>query len=180
MIQGNNRESLKLASRRMAACGMLAALSVVLMVLGSLFGVLVYACPMLAGMLTLLVEKAYGKKYALTMFAAAGLLALLLVPDKEMAAVYIGILGWYPALRPLTEGLPRLLGWAAKLLVFNGAAVATSRLLLALMGADQLDLGTGGELLLLLAAANVVFILYDRMLAILSRRGLGRLGRLLL
>ena len=170
---------MKLASRRMAACGMLAALSVTVMVLGSIFGVLVYAAPMLASLFVLVIREEYGPRYALTMFAAVAILALLLVPDKEMAAVYAGILGWYPVLRPRLEGLPRPIRWAVKWLIFNAAAVAVYALLLALMGMAALDLGAGWELLLVLALANVVFFLYDRLLNLLTARGLGPLRRLL-
>ena len=53
---------MKLASRRMAACGMLAALSVTVMVLGSIFGVLVYAAPMLAGLFVLAIREEYGPR----------------------------------------------------------------------------------------------------------------------
>lgn len=179
MNKRTQRESVKLASRRMAACGMLAALSVTVMVLGSIFGVLVYAAPVLAGVFVLVIREEYGSRYAMTMFAAVAILALLLVPDKEMAAVYAGILGWYPILQPRLERLPRPIRWAVKLALFNGAAVAVYALLLALMGMAALDLGTGWELLLLLALANVVFVLYDRMLNLLAARGLGRLRRLL-
>ena len=94
-------------------------------------------------------------------------------------AVYAGILGWYPVLRPCLEGLPRPIRWAVKWLIFNGTAVAVYALLLALMGMSALDLGAGWELILVLALANVVFYLYDRVLNLLTARGLGPLRRLL-
>lgn len=155
---------MKEASRRMATCGMLTALSVVLMLLGSVLGVLVYACPMFAALAIQYVRGEYGPRYALAMFAATGLVALMLVPDLEMSAVYLGIVGWYPVLKPVLDKCSRVVQWLCKLLVFNLALVLVYRVLLGVMGADRLGLGMGLELLVSLVMGNVLFVLYDRML----------------
>lgn len=155
---------MKEASRRMAVCGMLAALSVVLMVLGCVFGVLVYACPVMAALATRYVREEYGLRYGLALYGATGLVALMLVPDVEMSAVYVGFAGWYPLLKPALDRWPFLLRWAGKLVVFNGVIVVLYRALLTLMGADRLELGTGWELIVLLVLGNLVFLVFDMML----------------
>ena len=80
-------ESIRSLCRRTAVCGLCAGLSVVLMAVGSAFGVLTYVCPMLAGIPVYLVRRAWGTRPALCLWAAAGLLGLMLVPDREMAAL---------------------------------------------------------------------------------------------
>ena len=46
------------------------------------------------------VREELGLRDALTLWAAAGLLGLLLVPELEMAALFAGLFGWYSAARP--------------------------------------------------------------------------------
>lgn len=161
---------MRTASRRMAVCGLLAALSVVLMVLSAPFGVLVYACPILLGGVILLVKESYGPRYALTTFGAVSLLALILVADLELSALYVGFFGWYPVAKGYLERAGRPLGWLLKLLCFNGAVLAVYGLLAALMGLERLGLGGVAAALLLLAAGNLVFLLYDRMLTRMAGR----------
>lgn len=168
---------MKEASRRMAVCGMLAALSVVLMLLGSVFGVLVYVCPILTGLATHFVRTEYGARYALTMFSATGLVALMLVPDLEMTAIYLGVAGWYPAVKPTLDKLPRGVNWGSKLLLFNGAVVLAYQVLMAVMGVDGTELGAPWEWMLLLVLGNLVFVLYDRALGRLTARRMGQLFR---
>lgn len=170
---------MKDASRRMAVCGVLAALCVVLMALGSAFGVLTYVCPMAAGIAVLLVRTRYGTRYALTLWCAAGLLALLLAPDLEMTALFLGLLGWYPAAKPALDRLPPVGRGLAKAAIFNGAVLAVYAALMALMGLDALGLGGRGEMAALLLMGNILFFLYDRALDRLSRTLLPRLSRLL-
>lgn len=156
------------ASRRVAVCGLLAALSVALMVVSVPFGVLIYACPLLLGGVILLIRQAYGPRYALTTFGTVGLLALMLVADLEMSAVYIGFFGWYPVVKGRLDRIKKPLSWLLKLLCFNGAAVAVYGVLAAVLGLERLGLGGLALSLVLLATANLIFFLYDRMLNRLS------------
>ena len=61
-------------AKRMALCAMLAALCVVLMVLGAVLELGMYAAPMLAGLLFIPVGQKYGKKYHGILFVASSLL----------------------------------------------------------------------------------------------------------
>lgn len=164
------RNQTRTASRRMAVCGLLAALSVVLMVLSTPFGVLVYACPLLLGGVILLVKEGYGPRYALTTFGAVSLLALILVADLEMSALYVGFFGWYPVAKGYLDQIGRPLCWLIKLLCFNGAVLAVYGVLVALFGLERLGLGGLAAALLLLAGGNMIFFLYDRMLTRMAGR----------
>ena len=155
---------MRTASRRVAVCGLLAALSVVLMVVSAPFGVLVYACPLLLGGVILLIRQAYGPRYALTTFGAVSLLALMLVADLEMTAIYIGFFGWYPVVKGRLDRLKKPLNWLSKLSCFNAAVAMVYLALAAVLGLERLGLGGLYLSLLLLAAGNVIFFLYDLML----------------
>lgn len=109
------------ATKELALCSMLAALSVVVLCLGGIVPFAVYACPMLASGALLLVREECRPSYAWCCWAAVAILALLLGPDKEASALYL-FLGWYPLLQPKLEAIRRpLLLWltaALGLLVF--------------------------------------------------------------
>ena len=81
---------------------------------------------------------------ALTAYAAVSLLALLFVPDKEVALIFVFLLGYYPLAKPYFERIrPALLRAVCKLLLCNGG-------ILAMYG-----------LVLLLAALNFGFVKLD-------------------
>lgn len=172
-------ESVRALCRRTAVCGLLAGLSVALMALGSVFGVLTYVCPMLAGIPVLLVRRAWGARPALCLWGAAGLLGLLLVPDREMAALFLGLLGWYPAAKPALDRLPRPLGLPAKAACFGAALAAIYSILLSLLGLEALSLGAAWENLLLWLVGVGTLLLYDQALSRVVPRLERRLGPLL-
>lgn len=147
-------------SRIVALCGLTAALSLVLMALGSALGIMTYACPVLVGVLLLCVREELGSRWALTLWAAIGLLALMLVPEVEMTAMFLGVFGWYPAVQPALDRLPRLLRPVVKLAALNGGAVLVYAILMRVTGLQDMP-DTAWAWVLLLAAGNLVFALYD-------------------
>lgn len=148
-------------ARRIAFCGMSAALCVVLLVLGGWSGVGIYAAPMLAGMCLWPVGREYGVKYHLTMWAAAGLLSMFLIPDLEESLMFLGFFGWYPALRPALARLPKGVRLAVKFAVFNAAVVGLEALLLLVLAPAQ---ESAGLLAVLWMLGNLVFAAYDHRL----------------
>ena len=78
----------------MAYCGMAAALSVALMLLGAVVPVLMFIAPAVASLLIATVCVECGKTMALTAYGAVSLLSLLFVPDKEVALVFVFLLGY--------------------------------------------------------------------------------------
>ena len=91
-------------SKQMALCGLLTALAVVLMISAGAMGIGTFAGPVLAMAALLPVLEEYGPKAAALTYAAAAILALLLVPEPELAMVYAAF-GWYPILRPRLDRL---------------------------------------------------------------------------
>ena len=94
-------------SRKIALCGVLCALAVVILLLGGLLAVAIYCAPLLAMAVLLPVLEEYGPGTAGAAYGAVAILALLLVPDRETALVYV-FFGWYPLLRPRIAALPSL------------------------------------------------------------------------
>ena len=98
------------SSWAMAYCGMAAALSVALMLLGAVVPVLMFIAPAAASLLIATVCMECGMKMALTAYGAVSLLSLLFVPDKEVALVFVFLLGYYPLIKPKFERIrPKLL-----------------------------------------------------------------------
>lgn len=156
-------------ARPLALCGVLTALAVVLLCLGGVIPGAVFCAPILAMAALLPVLEELGPKAAGTAYAAVSILALLLVPDRETAFVYL-FFGWYPILRPKIAALPsRPLRVLARVAVCSAAALLLYGLVLRLMGltADLLD-AVWYVNAALLAAGNVVFLLTDATLARLT------------
>jgi len=111
-------------SRRMALCGMMAALGTAIMLMGGVIPLATFCCPVLASLALIPVLLEYGRKWTLWVWAAMAALGLMLSPDKE-SALLLAFLGWYPALKPALDRIKsRLLRAAAKLGAFNLAAGA--------------------------------------------------------
>ena len=145
--------------------GLLAALAVVIMSMGTLIPVATYVCPMLCALVLQLVLKICGKRVAWAWYGAVSVLSLLMAPDKEAAAIFLA-LGFYPIVKP---GLDRRKGkWLLKGLFFNGMILLTYWVLLHLFGMAQLvsEFTEMGTLLaaVLLLLGNVTFFLLDRLL----------------
>lgn len=152
-------------AKAVALGGVLAALAVVIMGMGTIIPVATYVCPVLCAMLLQIVWKTCGKRMAWAWFCAVAVLSVLLAPDKEAAAVFC-FLGYYPIVKPWLDR--RKLPWLWKGLFFNGATALLYWLLIAVMGMAQVgeefaDMGTV-LLVLCLILGNVTFFLLDVLL----------------
>lgn len=151
--------------------GVLAAVAVVIMAMGTLIPVATYVCPMLCCLLLQLVRKLCGVRMAWAWFGAVALLGLLLAPDKEAAAVFVSI-GYYPILKPR---LDRARGkWLWKALIFNSAILLMYWILLNVLGLETVqsefsELGMAMTALLLVLG-NITFFLLDRLLGMKPRK----------
>ena len=149
----------------MALGGVLGALAVVIMCLGTLIPVGTYACPMVCAMVLQMVLKTCGSRIAWAWYGAVALLGLLLAPDKEAAAVFV-FLGYYPIVKPKLDGMR--LSWLWKGLLFNGAILAMYSLLMNLLCMEQLreEFSELGMVLtgIMLVMGNLIFFLLDRVL----------------
>ena len=155
----------------MALGGILAALAVIIMSLGTLIPVATYAAPMLCCMMVQLVLRLCGRRTAWAWYGAVTLLSLLMAPDKEAAAVFLA-LGYYPIVKPWLDR--RKWKWLWKALLFNASILAMYWLLMHLFGMTQIMeefAGMGAVMTaLLLILGNVTFFLLDRLLSTRMKR----------
>jgi len=159
-------QSKRTPAANMALGGILAALAVVIMSLGTLIPVATYVCPMLCCLILEVVRKVSGSRIAWAWYGAVAILGLLLSPDKEAAAVFL-FLGYYPMVKPWMDR--RKARWLWKGLLFNGSILVMYWLLMHLIGMAQiLEEFQGMGLAMtavLLVLGNVTFFLLDMVLS---------------
>lgn len=168
-------------TRKIALCGVMAALSVVLLAVGAMLGIGAYAGPMLAGLCLLPVRRRAGRRYPVLLWLAVSLLGFLLISDIEQNILYLFLFGLYPLLRPGFEKLPKVARLLCKLLFFNAVVIGLEALIVLVLVPEVL---TGWMIALLLTLGNLTFLLYDFLIprydAMLSRyldKFLARVGR---
>lgn len=156
------------ASRQMALGGMLTAVAVVIMCMGSIIPVNTYICPVLCIAVNRIVLERCGRRLGWCYYLAVAVLSLLLAPDREAALVY-AFLGYYPMVRHWFEKLGPLAG-AAKLVFFTLAGAASYGVLLLVMGAGAAM--AEGWLLTAVTVLlwDVLFLLVDRLLGMPMRK----------
>ena len=145
--------------------GLLGALAVVIMGLGTMIPIATYVCPMACIVLTQVVRMLCGWRIAWAWYGAVAILSCLLAPDKEAAAVF-AFLGFYPIVKPWLER--RKLPWLGKAIYFNIAIFVMYWLLISVLGLAALaeEYRQTGRLLLIvqLILGNGIFFLLDRVL----------------
>ena len=98
----------------MAICGLLTALSVVLLYIGSLT-VLDLTAVVVCALFVMLVVVELGKKYAWLLVCVSGVLAFVLLPSKLIALTYFLIGGIYPILKARFEQFRSSFAWLLKM-----------------------------------------------------------------
>lgn len=148
-------------TRDLAFSAMATALAVVILLLGGWTGIGAYAAPMLAGVTLIAVGLRAGGKAQLLSYIAVSLLSLLLISEWEMNLIFIGILGWYPMVRPRLQRLKPAAAYLIKFAGFNVLIIGIETLVMRVLAPET---ESAVLLAVLLAAANLVFFLYDRLL----------------
>ncbi len=142
----------------MAFCGMMAAVSVVIMLLGAVIGIGAYAAPMFAGLILIPIGNKFGKKYHVMLWITVSLLSFVLVPNVEQNLMYLALFGLYPILYQSFQKLPKFPRLICKLLYFNAVILLLEWLVMTLLVPEAL---TTWMAILLLAIGNLTFLMYD-------------------
>lgn len=164
-MRGNHDES-----RRVALAGVFGALSLTFMLMGGILPLATFAAPAIAGILIMPVAIEFGRKTGWLLYAAIGLLSLLLVSDREMSLIFLFFFGFYPLLKTNIERLrthtARIL---VKFAVFDLCVVGMYALILLVFPIPavagefaEMGLGLAGVLLVM---GNVTFAVYDAAVA---------------
>lgn len=149
----------------MAYSGMLTALSVVLMLSGTLIPVMTYAAPLMCGILLLPAMLEFGKPTAWCMWGATAIVTLLLGVDREAAMFYLFI-GWYPLVKWQLDKITRkLLRVVAKCAIFAIAIGLMYALLDMLLHISLMqEMGGVAWTLAFFVIMIVLMLIYDRLL----------------
>lgn len=159
------------AAKVTALGGVLAALAVVIMSLGTLIPLATYVCPMLCALILAFYHAACGARAAWAWYTAVSALSLLFAPDKEAAAVFL-FLGYYPIIKPRLDSMKLSFLWKA--LLFNAMTLAMYGLLIYVFGMEQImeefqGLGIAVTVITLLLG-NLTFFLLDRLLSMSPKK----------
>ena len=164
-------QSKRTPAANMALGGVLAALAVVIMTMGTIIPVATYVCPMLCILLLKGVVRTCGKRVGWAWFGAVAILSALMAPDKEAASVFCAI-GYYPMVKPWLDR--RKLSWLWKGLLFNAAILSLYGVLMYVLGMEQIlqDFEGAGIWLtaVTLILGNVTFFMMDRLLGMRLKR----------
>jgi hypothetical protein len=155
----------------MALGGMMAALALVVMCLGGMIPLATYVCPMFCAVLLMVVLKLTNARIAWAWYGAVSILAMLLGPDKEAAAVFV-FLGYYPILKPWLDKRKLAILW--KLVLFNAAIFAMYSVLIYVFGLADLasEFKELGMVLTIvtLVLGNITLFMMDILLTLLQKR----------
>lgn len=143
----------------MIASALIAALSVVILLIGCIVDMLDLSMAALCCLLVWLVLLEYGPLFAFLCYAVTALLAFLLLPSKLPCFLFGFVTGWYPLAKFYIDKLrPRLLRFLLKLLSVNAAAVLMYALFKTLLGMEHDPLWL---LLAELALCDLAFLFLD-------------------
>lgn len=155
-------------AKELALGGMFTALGVVLLCLGGVVPLALYACPILASAVLLPVRERCRKQVAWSCYAAIALLGTLLGPDKEASMLFV-FLGYYPLVKPNRSRALRL---STKLLLAVLAVGVDYLFLLFVLRLDAVTqelAGTAPAILWATCALGLaLFFLYDLTLSRLT------------
>ena len=119
----------------------------------------------MASIVLLLIVIELGRKWAVGVYAASAILAVLLIPSKEAAILYVVFFGYYPILKAVLEQRvrSRVLEWVIKILLFVVIMTVSYYLMIRFMGIEFEEIGKYGRAAvpILLAFGAVAFVGYD-------------------
>lgn len=180
------RQGLKKTSV-IALCGIITAISIVIMIIANFIPFLTYGIPAVAGALTVIIVLDIGKKYAWLVYVCVSLLSLILCANEpEHVFTYIMFFGFYPIIKSYLEHIPsRQLCFAVKIILFTVCFGATYLFTTFVLGIDSDSFGELGKwgLAVFFVSAEVMFIAYDialtSIIALYNRKYRARLRKFL-
>lgn len=151
-------------SAKVAFCGVIAALSVVLMLLTGLVPIATVAIPAIAGCFMIAVVIEAGIKWGVGVYAAVSVLSFVLAPDREAALFYVLFFGYFPIVFAVIGRIKnKAVRFLIKLAIYNAAMAVELWLSVNLLGIPLDQTGAFGKytILVLVILLNIVFVLYN-------------------
>lgn len=149
-------------TRLVAYSGIMTALSVVLLFLGSISVSLGYAVPIFTGLLMIFLIESVSVNSAVITYFAVSLLSLLLLNNKETALFYVLFFGYYPILRIYIQKIKlKPVRIILKLFLFNVSMTAVQLILVYILNIPFDNIFGKLGIILFALALNFIFVLYD-------------------
>lgn len=149
-------------TRLVAYSGIMTALSVVLLFLGSISVSLGYAVPIFTGLLMIFLIESVSVNSAVITYFAVSLLSLLLLNNKETALFYVLFFGYYPILRIYIQKIKlKPVRIILKLILFNVSMTAVQLILVYILNIPFDNIFGKLGIILFALALNFIFVLYD-------------------
>ena len=145
--------------KRIIVCGVLTALSVLILYLGCVIEVLDLTMSAIVSLLVVVIVIEMGYRYSWLTFLATSILSLVMLPQKTPAIFYACFMGFYPIIKSHVERIGSALWrWVLKLIAGN-AAIGLMLLFFSLFVPEEIE--TGAMLWITYSLALVAFIMYD-------------------
>lgn len=160
-------------TKKLTLSAVLAAMGVVLLLIGAFIEVLDLSMAALASFFCIFAVIEMGKGYPWMIYAVTGILSIILMPQGLGGWFYILFFGYYPIVKEKVEKLFKPLAWGLKLFVFNTAITVYALICYFLffgelkMLLDEFSLLFGGMqvgavlIVIVYAVLNVIFVVYD-------------------
>ena len=148
-------------SKIIATCGMMAALAIVIMIVGGFLGIGMYASPMFAGLSLVPIGEKFGKKYHICLWLAVSMLSFMLVPEVEQNLMFLCVFGSYPILYSFFQKLSPKIRIVAKLLYFNIVIISLEYIIVTLLVPEVFE---PIWFVVLLLVFNFIFLCYDKII----------------
>ena len=152
------RKSSAIRTRKVAISAMLSALGVVILYLGSIINVLDLTTVAIASLFIFFAVIELGAPFQYLIYAATGILSVLILPDKFAALAYLLFGGIYPVFKEAVERLNKIVAWVLKFGFFNAVISLIIAVSVYIMHIEDAE---SGFTIALYGLGNVVFLLYD-------------------
>ncbi len=155
---------MKKTSFKVSFGGIVAALSVVMLLLTSIIPFGTFAFPAISGMILVCVVIELGYSWAFVVYTVVSVLSLLLLTDKEAAVYYVAFLGFYPIIKGLIEKLcSKVLQYITKFAIFNLCMIIAFyvSVYLFMIPKESFELFSVYLPWVFLLIGNIIFVLYD-------------------
>lgn len=149
-------------SKKVAACGIMTALSFVVVYMGNLISVMRFLAPVIAGFILIFAREFVNKRNALMVYLSSSILLLLFSPSRVSALAYLVIFGYYPLIQPDMQRIKFIiLRLAVKFVFFNLVGAVSLFVGVKFFGLNTIIEEYRDYLLLGLLLYNVFFVIYE-------------------
>lgn len=157
---------------RIAICGVITALAVLLMLSTAVFPFATIALPAIAGMLLCIIVIEINGKWAVLGYIAISIIGMMITPDREAAMLFVCFFGFYPILKSGLEKIRfRALEWIIKLSVFSVSIFVWYMIVMFILKMPGIidEYTQYGQIFMIamVVMAYFVFVLYDISLTLL-------------